>query len=199
MLAGLGGGSLDTTNTPAVDPKHEKELARLRRKMSRTRLIGIGIMLASPGLGAYAIRRIWGVDALIATSGFGVMLLGVFAFMLYVQAQSLRGLKESMGQPPFVAFHSPNSGYVFISPAGLFVEKALNFLRYVVSARFDYATRKLVIGILHTSRNGSYTVDMSIDVPENVSAEPLELYCSLFNESEEEDEEPEAAPRAGSA
>ena len=191
---------MEATNTPAVDSKHEKELARLQRKLSLTRLQGVGGMLAALGLGAFAVRRMWGVDALVFASGFGLLMLGMFAYMLYVQAQSQQDLRESMGQPPFVAFHSPNSGYVFISTAGLFVEKARNFLRYVVSARFDYATRKLVIGILHTSRSGSFTVDMSIDVPENVSAEPLEVYCALFNKSEEEEaEEPEASPRTGTA
>jgi hypothetical protein len=180
---------------PVVNAEHAKQVARLLRKMSLTRHVGTAGVFAAIVLGYFLIHHLYGPDAAVMGAVFGGMLLGVFALMLYFQADAQRSVKESMAQPPLIAFHSTNRGYVFISPAGLFIEQSLGFVP-VIQARFDYDTRRLVLGLLRTDKNGSHISELDIGVPPNVSAEPLELFCEAVSAGPEEEEDEKEQPAA---
>jgi hypothetical protein len=186
-----------------AEAKHAKEVARLLRKMALTRYIGIGGLVAGIPLALFVVRRTYGIEAAVGGAIASGLLLVVFSFMLYFQAAQQGAMKANLGGTPPIAFHSRDWGYVFLSPVlappvALFIEKFLAFPP-VSSARFDYATRQLVIGTIQHTKTGPHRQEFTIDVPPNVSAEPLELYCSFFSDAPAEDDDEDAAPRPGTA
>ncbi|HZI16471.1 MAG TPA: hypothetical protein VE153_39260 [Myxococcus sp.] len=162
-----------------VDPKHAKEVARLVRKLSRLRLLGV---LGAPSLLGLALL-LYGVhepDAAGLGLLFGTPILLTVGLLVASLSRSLRSLREAQHPPVLAAFHSPNSGYVFISARGIFVERFLDFVP-IRGAKFEYGSRQLVLAVIRDNKYEASTEYAPIDVPPGVSGEPLELFCASVN------------------
>jgi hypothetical protein len=159
-----------------ADPKHAKEVARLVRRFTRLRLLTLLGAPVIPGLAIllYGVHEPGAFKLGLVFGTLTVLMVGVLVASL---TRTLRSLREALHEPLLAAFHSPNSGYVFISARGIFVERLLEFVP-IRGAKFEYGSRQLVLAVIRDNKYEEKTDYEPIDVPPGVSAEPLELFCA---------------------
>lgn len=160
-------------------PRHAREVARLLRKLARLRLLAVLGLAGLLGLTLFLFNMpepgaVW-LGLLL-----GVLTMLALALAVPFLARTLRSLRKALHEPTLAAFHSPNSGYVFISAQGIFVERHLGFVP-IRGARFEYGSRQLVLAVIRDNRHGEDTDYDPIDVPPGVSGEPLERFCASVN------------------